>query len=622
MDTPVSSPSQAPLGLDPASGNLCKICSSIPASFWSNESESKRIKLQPLDSVRCEAMRGCQLCAMVLLHCIPDRPPGPGDIEILRLKRNYDPSEVSDSPSVFIFRQVSHLHASSSMDRDEWRYIGYSLVPFPWSKLNRVGMGEHVDNFVLMETWLDNCRDNHVQCSSHLKCYLPTRLLDLKAFSDSDDIRLVETAQGVFGIDGQGPQYVTLSHCWGQPSRHPITTTKATLSEHMTRIPFEKLSRTFQDAVKICLSLRQRYLWIDSLCIVQDDGEDWAREAALMALVYTHCYFTLAARSSHDSTGGCKMVADIQRSTELRFVDIDFFGRREDKLTFPDQRVRIFDGLIYDRDIAGLGHEPLDRRAWTLQERELSRRVISFSSHWLLWHCTELTATSQQPWENVARTPWSNHWGQEDAKRIFRNNGSWNDIVEDYSSRSVSKEGDKLVALSGLARATQEFYPDATYVGGMWSALLPSSLVWKNTPYAPQPERDLSQPVGCEYIAPSWSWASVRSAVTFDDCEPSSADDRLTQPLKVEKMIGIPKHQDPYGALEYGALILSGALLLEVNIGSFMGSVDCLELEVDMTKNGEVVGMINIDEPETYDSHRKFPSLFLPVTTSTCCTHT
>lgn len=193
---------------------------------------------------------------------------------------------------------------------------------------------------------------------------------------------------------------------------------------------------------------------------------------------------------------------------------------------------------------------------------------------------------------------------------MFKNNASWYDIAEDYSERSLTKQSDRLVALSGIARATQKFYPGATYVGGMWSALLPSSLLWRNAwrkdPEPAQPGTD-----HFEYIAPSWSWASVRCTITFDDCYPRSADDHLTQNLKIEKMVGIPKHKDQYGALEYAALVLSGALLLEVDIGPATESKYCL----DMSWDGKLVGIVIVDEPDTFDLHRKFKLFLLPIVT-------
>lgn len=424
---------------------------------------------------------------------------------------------------------------------------------------------------------------------------------DLEAFSDSEDIRLVNA--GELDFDGPPPKYVTLSHCWGPPSKHSITTTKATLSERMTRIPFKTLSQTFQDSIKISRSLKQRFLWIDSLCIIQDDEDDWASEAALMALVYGHSYFTLAALSSRDSTEGCKMVADIQSSYSNRFVDIDFYdyGPGQNKTRFPHQRVRIFETPVRIDEIhESVDDGPLNDRAWTLQERELSRRVISFSKKGPLWECTELRATSQRPWVHNERF-------QGATNGLFKSKASWQDIVENYSARSLSKQSDKLVALSGLAHAAQESYQGATYVGGMWSTSLPRALRWMIVPQRSKPEPAYQTATEPAYIEPSWSWASVGSPVIFGTCSPGLA----RHDLKVEEMVGIPKYQDPYGALQCGALVLSGALLVDIDVGDPITGSHALTDDRRMMKDGVSVGDVSLDAPAFSHLLRQWKVCFL-----------
>ena len=91
-------------------------------------------------------------------------------------------------------------------------------------------------------------------------------------------VRLYETEQEL-------AHYTTLSHCWGK--KHIVTTTKATLEQRKLEVPWLLLSRTFQDAITITRELGIRYIWIDSLCIIQDDKEDWERVSAKMAEIYS-----------------------------------------------------------------------------------------------------------------------------------------------------------------------------------------------------------------------------------------------------------------------------------------------------------------------------------------------
>jgi hypothetical protein len=101
-------------------------------------------------------------------------------------------------------------------------------------------------------------------------------------------------------------KYVTLSHCWGQASQRPLTTTAGNLAQHLQGIPLLHLPLTFKDAVEVSRRLGLRYLWIDSLCIVQGDAEAWALEASMMASVYENALVTLFALSSVDSKSGCR----------------------------------------------------------------------------------------------------------------------------------------------------------------------------------------------------------------------------------------------------------------------------------------------------------------------------
>ena len=153
-----------------------------------------------------------------------------------------------------------------------------------------MGINDHVDNFQIMKTWIQECRQNHETCLKNLENFLPTRLLDLQAFETGDDIRLVSIELKDFKDEDFQPEYIALSHCWGPPEMHPITTTKENLEERMTRIFIDGLSNTFRDAVRITRELGERYLWIDSICIIQDGSDDWIEQSALMADIYGRAY--------------------------------------------------------------------------------------------------------------------------------------------------------------------------------------------------------------------------------------------------------------------------------------------------------------------------------------------
>lgn len=228
-----------------------------------------------------------------------------------------------------------------------------------------------VENNPIILEWIDKCVRWHEKCSysesDDRDFKPPTRLLDL-GVEGSSIIHLRN------GHDCLG-RYATLSHCWGNsPS---TTTTKATLSSRMNGFNTSILCRTMRDAVAITRSIRIQYLWIDALCIVQDDHEDWAREAMTMAQVYTQSFITIAASSSADGDGGCFQSLPSTPSVTLKWTLNN--STKPEKVHFRKSNTNRF------RDAVLKG--PLNRRAWVLQERSLSPRILYYTNDGLFWEC-------------------------------------------------------------------------------------------------------------------------------------------------------------------------------------------------------------------------------------------
>lgn len=154
----------------------------------------------------------------------------------------------------------------------------------------------------LADGWIHACHREH---SCHRSCaepempFRPTRLLDV---GDSNGLQIPRL--NIKQSNSGRVQYLALSHCWGQNSNNLYSLTEETEEELLQGVQVEKLSRTFQDAVKVCRKLNQRYIWIDSLCIKQDNPDDWIQEAAQMHLVYAKSYCTIAAVCAKGSEEG------------------------------------------------------------------------------------------------------------------------------------------------------------------------------------------------------------------------------------------------------------------------------------------------------------------------------
>lgn len=232
------------------------------------------------------------------------------------------------------------------------------------SKLaDTIGLGPTISEFsgssesiAQIKAWNSECQRDHELCKiKHENWRLPTRLLAL----EDKKVRLVETK----GLDPI--PYVALSYCWGDPTRHPvIKTLKANYKSHQTGIETTSLPAALRDAIELTLVLGYSYIWIDALCIVQDDADDWAAEAATMCHVYLDAAITIVASQSDGA--GCRI-----------------FGKQSyanhSLLSYKDTQVAVAPNINRSHDlqiVTPVGfddQDPIIRRAWTLQEAILSK---------------------------------------------------------------------------------------------------------------------------------------------------------------------------------------------------------------------------------------------------------
>jgi hypothetical protein len=221
--------------------------------------------------------------------------------------------------------------------------------------------------------WLRQCQASHAQCSNRGDQWsLPTRLLAL----DDGPVRLCLGT----GIPNSS-QYATLSHCWG--SARYNTLIKENLETFIVHVPCETLSQTVNDAIKVARYLGFSYLWIDTLCIVQDDAEDWRHESSLMSAVYGGSSLNIAATGTSDGSGGCFFdrsdVSRCQAAVQTASTTLTY--------DFASQ------SLVEE----ALGGTLLLRRGWVLQEGILAPRTLHFTKTQLFWECCDLSACETFP---------------------------------------------------------------------------------------------------------------------------------------------------------------------------------------------------------------------------------
>lgn len=339
----------------------------------------------------------------------------------------------------------------------------------------------------LVKEWHTACMQQHSACESAQlkKNWAPTRLVTFDKQSET-----VRIEKGV-----RTPvRYVALSHCWGNTDI--LTLTSANSQELAEEgVPMSCLPKTFRDAIHVCRWLNYYHLWIDSLCIQQDSHEDWTAEAHAMTDVYSNATLTIIAAHAANPTEGLFInrdpVAVMPPLIRCSWISDDN----------PQQLYTLVDSRMW---LKGVDYCRLSKRAWTVQERFLSPRRLYFSKHQIFYACAAAKACEAFP---VGKTPYqlgtmyggsslfSNSW--VNSREI------WSSVAGDYSRAALTKDTDKIIALSGVAEKMQHELKDE-YVVGLWRSNLIHELLWRHSGtggerYRPGPGR----------IAPSWSWMSV-----------------------------------------------------------------------------------------------------------------
>jgi hypothetical protein len=380
--------------------------------------------------------------------------------------------------------------------------------------------------------WLQECKQNHPDCAFPYKSNLsplPARVLDLDSNPPSP------TPESIFlriGKESKG-EYAILSHCWGGTT--VITTTTANVRTFIDHgIDYETMPRTFRDAIDVCRQLGIRYLWIDSLCIIQDDEKDWEVESAKMADYYAGAMITLAANAGPTGDYGFFKWQSVLESTHISAEP-----PQSTDASVPQDSER---GCIASLSL-GRAH-PLEYRAWVLQEQTLSRRVLSFNRGEVDWACTEARSNmgpdrslqgllTQGPVLDAEPGPHIGvgirgsgtmvqrygpnplnlivNPGLDPGSLLFSPSGLWYLLITNYSCRRLTFVSDKLPALAGLAKLYQNSREDK-FLAGLWQSDIVMGLMWRHL--GSDSEKSCGRPKELKSI-PTWSWASVGGGVAW-----------------------------------------------------------------------------------------------------------
>jgi len=210
--------------------------------------------------------------------------------------------------------------------------------------------------------------------------FVPTRLLDLSQWRKDKTLRLTRSREQLSGKAA----YIALSHRW----YHKVTatsTTRANVADRYEKIDFHILPSTFTDAVEAALYVNVKYLWIDSICIIQDDPVDWSTEAALMSEVYRNAYCTFSASLVCTEATGMFRLNNMNNIADIILPDMNQ----------GFTTVRFFQRPVDAGEV--LEASPLQQRGWCFQERELFPRMVHWTDEQILWECRELSSSESCP---------------------------------------------------------------------------------------------------------------------------------------------------------------------------------------------------------------------------------
>jgi hypothetical protein len=359
------------------------------------------------------------------------------------------------------------------------------------------------------------CDFNHGTCNVEKAQvpFYPTRLLELSGVRNTTEfVRLVETAQ-----ETMNGVYTTLSHRWGAADFLQLK--RKNLGAFCDAIAIKDLPRTFQDAIDVSRKLGINYLWIDSLCIMQDkdDLNDWFREAGLMHKVYSHSYCNLSATGAVDSSHGLYQPRYAHDNHDTK---VNLYVRHHNG--HIQRSIRTIQASHYELWDQYVTQAAINQRGWVFQERALSPRVLHFGRHQLFWECRESQRYEKCPMNDLEamdpledgvyhiKSYWENAFAR--GKYNAKPQEYWRAIIEPYSATCFTNAGDKLIALSGIAKKVASITGD-TYVAGFWRKHLEEQLLWR---LQSGDSREELLPRSSHYCAPSWSWASIKGRIAYD----------------------------------------------------------------------------------------------------------
>ncbi|MCJ1391437.1 hypothetical protein MMC18_004301 [Xylographa bjoerkii] len=433
----------------------------------------------------------------------------------------------------------------------------------------------NASTWTLFEDWLDLCTSRHPECRSQTmqqtEKIIPTRLLDIR---DPEVVCVIQSDSCFSAI--KTPRYATLSHCLDQthePQLNTETSNGFAKGVHPSNLP-----KTFRDAIIVAQRLKIPYLFIDSLCILQDSTQDWLKESSKMGSIYKNSYLCIAAAVSKDSCSGFLERRDLTHKRPFIFNDLVI----QEDVVMPNNNFNMRQITWCDRMRTlvewGVEHAPLNERAWFFQERMLAPRILHCTSDEFIWECCKGMRSESHPLLTNGGSVVKDAWRQLlhapprqklDSKQRTAFLERWSELIATYSMAQFPRMDDKLIACSAITKELQPIL--GSYAAGLWRNDMPTQLLWSHHPFCSVGRRGKHnmRPKS----KPSWSWASLDCRVElpyyYDAARDRDFNTKTDHSSKEPIDLSIPalvkvldvninlRGEDPTGLVDDGSIRLS-----------------------------------------------------------------
>ncbi|KPM42791.1 hypothetical protein AK830_g3752 [Neonectria ditissima] len=292
-------------------------------------------------------------------------------------------------------------------------------------------------------------------------------------------------------------KYVPLSYCWG-PATHTYRLNHQTIKDMLGGIDESRLAVAHRDTLALAQALGVRLVWIDALCIIQGDSQDWEHESKLMASVYGNTTLTAVVGRTGDSRNHC-LINDYKQLAPCCEM--------------------LLQNPSIGRVLVGLKRSPdygvAETRGWCLQERRLSRRIVVFGKEQLFFSCRKEDYSEDRYYD---QNDSSHHTGLITANADLSSARDqllqqWNTVLIDFSKkRELSNTHDIFAAIVSIATLISKAI-GCRHLADLWEC----DIVICNVSYFGPATRPLSTRLAAAPIlrAPSWSWAAIQGGVNL-----------------------------------------------------------------------------------------------------------